>query len=627
MQPGTYLIHLRVSDGQPFLSFDDMTLTVRDDVAPSARAGIDVTTVERATVVLDASSSTDPEGDELHYAWSLRTQPVAGAAPASGQGRTFSFAPTTPGNYTYRLTVSDAFGSSYDEVSIFVDRLIGFTFSSAVTIDPTTTSAQITRTVPINTSSYYSGSPVALSVSTNVPWLDIVSAPAQTGPNAVVVVTIDTAELASMTSGDYVGTLTVSPAGYGSRSAELLMMLSLPQVEHIAPYVTYTGRPTPMTLYGTHLHQTLGATLVINGTQVQGFSEAMAEHTRIVLPPLAAGEYDLRIANNLGVVQPMGRLVVRDAPTYPDGEFAISGRVESLEYDSERDAFYVVSWDLDYGHKFEAYRLRFDGVQWQRDAIPVTAPLAVALARDGTTLFVTTENCGIQELDPNTFQVRQASTKPSCYYESFGMVAGLANGRTIVGDTNQWPTVFDYPSLSTSTIPFPSVHTPVHALNRSHERLLWAESPTISAPQELYSYDVRTNGFTQISVHDPETYFLAPLLALSGDGRRIMHRADVYEDAQYIGSLQGTTSGLLSPALTSTGDRAVVLNPDTNIVSLFDLSSGPNFPKITDVATLPADVGSGRVVVLPGDNAAAVFTTTFPPSGGYGFRLYVRNLP
>lgn len=624
--PGTYVIHLRVSDGQPQLSFDAMTLTVLDNIAPVAMAGNDVETVERATVVLDASASTDAENDELQYTWTLLQQPAPGAAPATGVGQTFSFEPSHPGNYRYRLTVADEFGSSQDEISIFAGHLIGFGFSSAIILDPTTTPELITRTAQVNTNFLYSGPPVPLTVSTDVPWLDVVSAPSQTGPGAIFVLTVDVDELESMENGDHVARITVSPAGYTARSQDLLLMLSLPKIEHIAPYVSYTGHANDVIMYGSHLHQTLGATLVIGGVEVQGFSEAMLDRTNITLPALPVGEYDMHVKNNLGLVLPMGRYVVRDPPTYPDGEFALPGRIEALEYDMERDVFFGVSWDQ--GSSFEAWRLHFDGDGWQRENIVVPAPQSLALNVDGTRLFVTTASCGVREVDPGTLEVLDAAVKSTCSIEWFGMAAGLADGRMLIGDTNQWPTVYEYPSFAVSTSQFPLIHTPNYALSRNRQRLLWAESPTISAPRTFHFYDLPSNTFSQIVPNDPDTYFLTWNLAISADGHRIMHRQDVYEDGQYIGSIDGPTNALLSPALTTAGDRAVVLDPDTDVLALFDLTDGPDFPKIDDIATLPDNVGGGtRVAILPDDTVAFVFTTTFGPSDVSGFKLYVRNLP
>lgn len=108
-----------------------------------------------------------------------------------------------------------------------------------------------------------------------------------------------------------------------------------------------------------------------------------------------------------------------------------------------------------------------------------------------------------------------------------------------------------------------------------HEKpLLWAETPGICAPRELYQYDLRNNSFSQIIIVDFQTWLLSWNLAISGDGRRVMHRQDVYEDGEYIGSISGLTDTLISPALTTAGDRALVLDPLTDVVALFVSTAG-----------------------------------------------------
>jgi hypothetical protein len=101
----------------------------------------------------------------------------------------------------------------------------------------------------------------------------------------------------------------------------------------------------------------------------------------------------------------------------------------------------------------------------------------------------------------------------------------------------------------------------------------------------------------------------------------------VYEDETYIGSLPGTWDPYMSPALYRKGDRAVVLDPQTDVLSLYDLTSPPTFTKVTDLATLDDVAGANRIRLLPNDRTAFVFTVLLGPSSTYLFRMYVRNLP
>jgi hypothetical protein len=432
-----------------------------------------------------------------------------------------------------------------------------------------------------------------------------------------------------MANGNHLAHLTVTPAGHTPHTAELLLMLALPRIEHVAPYVTYVGQAAPVTFYGNRLDQTLGATLVINGIEVHGFAESMANRARITLPVLPVGEYTMHIKNNLGVVIPMSRFVVRQPPSYPDADVATPGRIESLEYDAERDAFYGVSYSELTG-VFSAWRMRFDGAQWHTDTID-GAPGAesVAMNVDGTKLFVAGPNCIVREVNPATLQITQTAQRSSCFSEFWGLSLGLADGRILVGNNSQWPTVYEYPSFVDTTTPFPFISTPHYKLNRNRDRLLWAETPTISAPRHLFFYDLPTDTFSPIIVQDPDTYMFSWNIAISDDGHRMMHRRDVYEDGQYVGSVSASlTNAFISPALTHDGEHAVIFDPDTHVLALYDLGTGPNFPKIGDIDTLPDSTrAQTRIALLPDDSVAFTFTTLLGQNGVTGYSLYVRNLP
>jgi hypothetical protein len=625
--PGVYVIQLRVSDLPPFISTDSMTLFVVPNADPVARAGADVTTSEGATVVLDGGASTDAENDPIQFSWTLVSAPSGSAAPGSVTGQSWSFVPDRPGTYEYRLRAADNFGASFDNVRITAEYLIGFGFSSAITVDSSTTLAAAQRSAPVDVNMYYSGAPIGLSVSTNVPWLNVVSAPADTGSGDPLVVGIVPAAVALLANGAHSAQVTVAPTGYTARTVTIALTLDLPEVEHVTPYVAYRGAVAPVTLYGDALQHTVGGTLLVDGVEVQGFTDSFATHARITLPDLPVGEHELRVRNNLGIERGAARFVVREQPTYSDTEFDFPGRVESFEYDTERDVFYIVSWDLDYGHAYDAYRLRYDGSQWQRDAIPVTTPLAVSLNVDGTRLYVTSQDCSVTELDPETFAVLQTNTKPSCYYERFEMVRGLADGRMLVADTGGFPTVYNYPAFTVVSPTFPSLDSAIHVLNHTRERMLWAESPTITGPREVYIYDVPTRSMQEVAVHDPNTYFLPGFLSISGDGQRFMHGADVYDAGQYIGSLQHAGTDYFHPALTYDGTRAVAFDRNTHRLSVFDLTDGPNFPAVTELLTInPINVGS-TLKLLPNDRVALFFTVHYNSPQPNVFRAYIRNLP
>jgi hypothetical protein len=119
---GEYEFSLTVSDGE-LSATDTVTVLGLNDVEgsnerPEANAGKDAIVFVGEEVILDGSASTDPDGDELSYAWGVQA-PVDVALDASSSNPSFS--PTVPGTYIFTLSVSDGLlTSAFDFVVITV---------------------------------------------------------------------------------------------------------------------------------------------------------------------------------------------------------------------------------------------------------------------------------------------------------------------------------------------------------------------------------------------------------------------------------------------------------------------------------------------------------------------------
>ena len=117
---------LVVSDGTTASSADTVTITVNagNNDAPTANAGDDETVAEGAMVTLDGTGSTDPEGEDLTYAWTQTAGTTVTLSDNTDDMPTF-MAPdqlATNAMLTFSLVVSDGTtASSADTVTITVN--------------------------------------------------------------------------------------------------------------------------------------------------------------------------------------------------------------------------------------------------------------------------------------------------------------------------------------------------------------------------------------------------------------------------------------------------------------------------------------------------------------------------
>ncbi len=94
---------------------------------PVADAGPDLDGTVGSSVTLDGSGSSDPDGDNLSYVWSITTSPSGSSASVSNAtSATASFVPDVAGTYTVQLSVDDGnYDPVTDEATVTVEESVG----------------------------------------------------------------------------------------------------------------------------------------------------------------------------------------------------------------------------------------------------------------------------------------------------------------------------------------------------------------------------------------------------------------------------------------------------------------------------------------------------------------------
>lgn len=121
---GVYQFELVVTDNRGGIGKDTVKVTVNPapNKAPTANAGADITiTLPVQSVTLDGSSSADPEGKQLSYAWSYVSGPTpySIASPASAKTTVSGLA---EGTYQFQLLVTDDGGLTSKDIVIVTVR-------------------------------------------------------------------------------------------------------------------------------------------------------------------------------------------------------------------------------------------------------------------------------------------------------------------------------------------------------------------------------------------------------------------------------------------------------------------------------------------------------------------------
>ena len=123
---GTYVLTVSVTDGTDSSS-DSVSITVNEvsneNTTPVANAGVDQEVNLGETVTLNASSSSDADGDELSFSWNIVSAPNNSNADLTNvTSVSTTILPDIAGLYVFRVTVSDSQSIAGDNVRVEVNE-------------------------------------------------------------------------------------------------------------------------------------------------------------------------------------------------------------------------------------------------------------------------------------------------------------------------------------------------------------------------------------------------------------------------------------------------------------------------------------------------------------------------
>jgi hypothetical protein len=196
---------------------------------PVARAGGDRSAAKRASVALDASSSSDPDGDPLTYEWSLAAPAGSVAALSATSTAATGFTTDVVGTYTATVTVRDATHASTLDVHVTVAN----TPPVARAGTPRTVSRNRPLALDASTSSDVDGDPLTLTWTLAGP---ATSAAALSGADTA------TPGFTPDVDGAYTATVTVSDGSASTEGSVVITAVNAAPVAALAaPYEVNAG--------------------------------------------------------------------------------------------------------------------------------------------------------------------------------------------------------------------------------------------------------------------------------------------------------------------------------------------------------------------------------------------------
>lgn len=302
---GDYVVQLEVADAQSKAT-DDVKITVKRAAnnPPKAKIGDDQFVNIGATVTLDGSGSSDPDGDTLTFSWKLEVPTGSKAALSDAKVPKPTFVVDLEGDYKVTLEISD--GEKTDTVSGTVKAAKDLDKKPTIdSLDPARAPAGVFSTVKIIGKQFVQGA-VVLFKSREV-------APKQTSETELLV----DLDLIGTTAGKY-PVVVKNPNGQQSNAVDLeVFVVPEPVIATLTPDKAGSGAVFTLAVTGTNFVN--GSEVYFTGTSLPTtYKSDTALEAKVDLTGVSIGIYPVRVRNPGGKDSNVANFEVTIPPPPPE---------------------------------------------------------------------------------------------------------------------------------------------------------------------------------------------------------------------------------------------------------------------------------------------------------------------
>jgi hypothetical protein len=417
--------------------------------------------------------------------------------------------------------------------------------------------------------------------------------------------------LALLADGRYAATVTLVPDSPRVSGATFQATLdqAVPTITSVTPYTAWVNHASRLLVRGSGFGAAGTIPITVGGGDpVLGTVVSDTELRVTATAPATPGRVTVAVASAIVAARSAGSLLVLPEPGYVAYTAALAKPYLKMALDPERQAVLLTG-----GSAGDVRRLRFSQGAWSADAYALPRASGVAVTATGADVLATAGGVydvpTVVRLDPETLAERQVSTFND-YYTTYDLIAPLADGRTMLVNSEQWTSTKWYPSLQTA--PYLDAWGPTLLLTRDRGRMV------IQAAYEDASFDVSDGSFrvrTLASAYERSQ-------AISEDGGRLVVWTTVYDrDFKALGTLTTPTSGAWALAVSPDGAYAYTLGYETGaakwVLRRADLrpGSGPYTAVATATAVPlpPSDIPQAMAV---SEDGSTLFVLASSGAGG-----------